>query len=296
MNIHELTQTQVADAVGFADHFMAETAGTILDGADAAVQLERQVKTAEEVAEELLNDSPGISGQPAYHAVLGRHNPQRFDEALTSLPGYTVLIPSRMVAPDEPAGYYRAAVMGNDPSGAIRLHVYCAQFQAKFGLPLSIDTTLSAASQSEVVSVQAHGERRRGDEVASEHVATLAAAAVDPLIERRWRQGDHVDQQWRTQHLQASPDGRSPAPATSVTAEMNRRLNDGKSPEVTVMVTREEIRTGRKLLLWHESMRDENGRPETSARPNALVTVQALAVQALKDKGRLTVVKRLLVR
>jgi hypothetical protein len=283
VNVYELTEARIDDAVGFAQDFMQGAAGLPLDGEQAAGRLKERILTAEEVAEGLLTDSPQVAGQPDYRVVLSSKNAEQFDAALNTLHGYNVLVPSALVGSGEPAGFYRGTVMGNDESGALRLHVFRAPFSAKQELPLSVETVLSAAAQAEAASAREHGARKPGDQRTAEHLATLVSAAIDPAVAASWQRGDHVDQNWRTGHLAGRP-------AASVTSEMHSRTT-GSQIEVPIMLTREDFEQNRALLLWHDSMRGPDGKPERADKQEALVVVQALAVQDLKAMGKLDEVK-----
>jgi hypothetical protein len=279
--MQEFSPTQIDTAINYADDLLRRERGVALDGAHAAADLHEHVLTVEQDAEDLLTASP--TSDPDYHVVLSSRNTADFARAATSLRGYNVLIPSTLVEKGNGSAFYRATIGEADENDALRLHVFCAPFRTAQPLSLAAETILSAAVEAEVGGLAAHGARRQGDEISAPHLLTLLSAAADPRIADAWQRGAHVDEAWRTQHRQPSYGG-APLPAASATAEMHTRLISDVVREATVVLSAEDFASQRAVLLWHASMRDQDGRPETAAKPDALVVAQAVGMQALREQ------------
>jgi hypothetical protein len=144
-------------------------------------------------------------------------------------------------------------------------------------------TVLSAAGQSETNGIGDHS-RTTSDGVEAEHFATLLAAGSDPGVQAAWQAGNHVNHAWRKK------------PGNSVTTEVSQRLFGQDIPQQTITITRQDVATGKAVLLWHEGMRDDKGQPETAAKDKALVVVQSLGYEALRTQNPqgIDTVKRLI--
>lgn len=273
-----LSQTTMEDAVSAADGFLQRERGTSLDGAYASEQVAQRVMTVAERAEDLLTGvrHPRL---PSLYVPLSKHNVVQYDEAIQVLPGHMVLVPSPLVGSSE-KGFYPAVVSEDSiTTRALRLHVLHQPYHLR-GLGAGAATLLSAAGQSETIGVGEHG-RVAGDGVEAEHFATLLTAGSDASVANAWRAGRHVNHEWRER------------PDNSVSTQLAQLLLGQDARQSTVTVTREQITHGRAVILWHESLRDDTGKPEAATRQGALVTLQALGHQALTPAG-VDDVKRLL--
>lgn len=263
-----LTQTRAEDAIAATDAFLHQQRGVTIDGAFASGQVAERVMTAQQRAEALLTAVPH-PGADGFYVSLSKHNAQSYDEAVAVLPGHMVLVPSALVESGTNAFY--PAVVSEDglKTRDLRLHVLRRPYQQSIGYGAAM--LLSAAGQSETRGVGEHG-RKASDGVEAEHFATLLAAGSDPRVQAAWSAGNHVNHTWRK------------APKSSVTTEVSRRLFGDDISQATVSITREQIQNGQAMLLWHEGMRDaQTGKPEAATKKNALVLVQGLGFEALKQ-------------
>lgn len=276
-----ITQTKVEDAVAHAETFLGVERGLHIDGDFAGQQIADRIATVKDRAEEMLYSIPHPQLKGLY-IPLSAYNAAYFDEAAAVLPGYMVLIPSVLV--DKGTSVFYPAVVSEDglKSDALRLHVLRQPYRQQIGYGMSV--VLSAAGQSETSGIGDHG-RKSNDGIEAEHFNTLLVAGIDADIATAWQSQIHSNHVWRNQAN------------NSVTTEVSRRLFGADIPQSTVTITREQIASGNAMLLWHEGMRDGvSGQPETAAQDNALVVIQALGYEALREHspGSLDTVKRLL--
>lgn len=277
-----LTQPKFDDAVDATQDFLEHERGVQLDGKFASTQITERVVSVAEQAAALLTSVP-YPGHPGLYAPLSKFNAGRFEDAATLLPGYLVLVKSTLVETGPPAFYPAAVSEDGLKTGDIRLHILKQPFNKETGLGYGSAVILSAAGQSETPGIGDHG-RSASDDVESEHFATLLAAGNDPVVQASWRSGQHINHMWRQNA------------GNSVTTEVSERLFGHDIPQQTVTITKEQVMAGKAMLLWHERLHDDNGQPETATRQNALIIVQGLGFQALKDQNprALDTVKELL--
>ena len=276
-----ITHTRIEDAIANTSAFLETQRGASIDGGHASFQVAERVVSVAERAAAVLQSVPHPNFDGLY-VPLSRHNAQEFDEAAAVLPGYLVLVPSKLVEPG-PSVFYPAAVSEDGlKNNDLRLHVLRQPYrqQVQYGAAM----ILSAAGQSETKGVGEHGMTTT-DGVEAEHFATLLAAGNDAAIQSAWRAGQHINHSWRDQ------------PGNSVTSEVSSRLFGKTVPQTTLTITKQQVESGQAMLLWHQGMRDQQtGRPETATKEKALVVVQGLGYEALRSsnpKG-IDAVKRLL--
>lgn len=268
--IEAITQTRVEDAIANTNAFLGAERGAAIDGGFAGRQIAERVATVRERAEDLLGSVPHPKLDGLY-VPLSKHNASRYAEAVAVLPGYLVLVPSALV--ESGTSVFYPAVVSEDglKTDAIRLHVLRQAYRQQVRYGASV--VLSAAGQSETKGIGEHG-RKATDGVEAEHFATLLAAGSDGAVQAAWQSGQHVNHTWREQS------------GNSVTAEVSKRLFGQDMPQTTITITRQQIESGKAMLLWHEGMRDEQtGIPETAARDNALVVIQGLGYEALRTRN-----------
>jgi hypothetical protein len=277
-----ITQTRVEDAIASTNAFLGSERGATIDGDFAGRQVAERVATVQERAEDLLTSVPHPKLDGLY-VPLSKHNANRYNEAAAVLPGHLVLIPSALI--EAGTSVFYPAVVSEDglKTKALRLHILKQPYhqQVRFGTSM----VLSAAGQSETKGVGEHG-RKANDGVEAEHFATLLAAGSDRNVQTAWQSGQHINHAWREQS------------GNSVTAEVSKRLFGKDMPQSTITITKQQIETGKAMLLWHAGMRDQQtGRPETAARDNALVVMQGLGYEALRsrDPQAIDSVKRLII-
>ena len=263
----EITQTRVEDAVATTNHFLESQRGASLDGDFASTQIAELTRSMAEQAEDLLTTVPHPQARDFY-VPLSKHNSQKYAEAVATLAGYLVLVPSSLVEPNTAAFY--PAVVSEDgiKNQSLRLHVLKQPYRQQILYGASV--VLSAAGQSETKGIGDHG-RKTNDSVEAEHFATLLAAGSDQSVQSAWLAGNHVNHHWRSQ-------GNS-----SVTSQVSNRLFGKEIPQETITITKRQIEDGKAMLLWHEGMRDEQGKPEVAAKPGALVVMQGLGFEALRQ-------------
>lgn len=264
-----ISQSRAEDAIAAANSFLQRERGEGLDGDFAARQVEGRVLSVAEQVEDLLTSvpHPELSG---LYVPLSRFNASRYDEAVSALPGYFVLLPSRLVDKTAEAAFYPAVVSEDSlVVNALRLHVLEKPWRANNQHAASV--ILAGAGQSETEGIGAHG-RTDSDGVEAEHFATLLSIANDQKAQAAWQSGQHINHQLRKR------------PDSSVTSIMSRKLFGSEVPQTTITLSRQQFKQGAATLLWHAKMRDtDTGRPETAAQDNALLVVQALGYQALSS-------------
>lgn len=266
--MNQLTMTRTEDAIAAGNAFLQHERGAVLDGGLAAIRVAEHIATVDERADALLHcvKHPTLSG---LYVPLSKHNATSYDEAVAALPGYLVLVPSALI--EKATNDLYPAVVSEDgtKSGTLRLHVLKQPYRQQLGYGASV--VLSAAGQSETKGIGDHGHKS-GDGVEAEHFATLLAAGSDPTVRAAWQGGQHVNHQWR----QRGND--------SVTSEVSKRLFGSDIPQVTTTITRQQIESGRAMILWHEGMRDDQtGSPEAATKAQALVVIQGLGYEALQN-------------
>jgi hypothetical protein len=276
-----ITQARVEDVVANTNAFLGEQRGAAIDGSFAGHLVADRIATVQDQAEAVLHSVPHPKFDGLY-VPLSKHNATSYDEVAAVLPGYLVLVPSALVEPRTSVFY--PAVVSEDgiQSGSLRLHVLRQPYRQHIGYGTSM--VLSAAGQSETKGVGEHG-RKTNDGVEAEHFATLLAAGNDADIQAAWQSGNHANHIWR---------GKAD---NSVTTEVTRRLFGPGIPQATITITRQQIEAGQAMLLWHEGMRDEKtGLPETASRDGALVVIQGLGFEALRNRNPqgIDTVKRML--
>ncbi len=276
-----ITQTTVEDAIANTNAFLNTERGASIDGDFAGHQISERIATVRDRAEAVLQlvPHPKLDG---LYVPLSKHNANSYAEAASVLPGYLVLVPSALV--ERGTSVFYPAVVSEDglKSDNIRLHVLKQAYrqQVRYGASM----ILSAAGQSETKGIGDHG-RKVNDGVEAEHFATLLAAGSDASVQAAWQSGQHVNHMWREQT------------GNSVTAEVSKRLFGSDIPQETITITKQQVETGKAMLLWHEGMRDEQtGDPETAARDKALVVIQGLGYEALRTRSPQNIdnVKRLI--
>lgn len=262
-----ITQTRAEIAIASTNDFLGVERDVSLDGDFASAQIAERVFSVQQRAEDLLHSLyyPKLNG---LYITLGKHNSDRFSEAVMVLPGYFVLVPSTLVEAG-PSVFYPAVVSEDGlKTGVLRLHVLKQPYHKQIQYGTSM--VLSAAGQSETAGIGDHG-RVANDGVEAEHFATLLAAGSDRGVQESWQNGQHINHEWRNQQ------------DNSVTAEVSSRLFGQDIPQTTLTITRQQIESGRAILFWHESMRDGHlGRPETATKDNALLVIQGLGYEALR--------------
>ena len=93
-------------------------------------------------------------------------------------------------------------------------------------------------------------------------------------MQAAWQSGQHINHSWRGQA------------GNSVTSEVTRRLFGSEIPQTTLTITKQQVEAGQAMLLWHESMRDDQtGLPEAATKDKALVVIQGLGFEALRTSN-----------
>ncbi len=276
-----ISQAQIEDAIDATASFVSQERDTGIDGGFASQQIAANIQSKAQIAEELLTETPHPS-QDGWYAPLHKLNVhRRYAEAVTSLPGYIVLVPSAII--DREASSFYPAVISEDSltAGALRLHVLRQPYRLQ--LLDSAKTILSGAGQSETTGIGNHG-RTDNDGVEAEHFTALLASAADKDIQSQWSIGNHVNHAWRSNS------------GSSVTGKMYERILSDEIAQKTITVTRQSISKGKAAIYWHDSLRAEDGRPEGATTENALVVIQAIGFQALRDMSPRSIdtIKRLL--
>jgi hypothetical protein len=276
-----ITQSRAEDAIANTNAFLNIERGASIDGGFASQQISERVTSVKDRAEAILCSipHPKLSG---LYVPLSKYNANNYAEVASTLPGYFVLVPSALVEPNTSVFY--PAVVSEDglKSNTLRLHVLQQPYrqQVRYGAAM----VLSAAGQSETKGIGEHG-RKSNDGIEAEHFATLLAAASDEQVQAAWQSGVHVNHMWREQS------------SNSVTAEVSKRLFGGAVPQTTITITKEQIEAGQAMVLWHEGMRDDQaGSPEVATKDQALVVIQGLGYEALRNHNSrgLDNVKRLI--
>lgn len=276
----QLSRTILEDAAASAETFLK----TNLDGGFATQAIAGRVEPLAESAEALLRSVP-YPGQAGLYVALSKHNANQYAQAVLALPGHVTLIPSMLVGDEIPALY--PAVVSEDgiKSSKLRLHVLKQAYDHQHGLGYSAAMLLSAAGQSETPGVGQHSSAR-SDGVEAEHFSSLLVAGNNARVRAAWQSGgEHINHAWR----QRAND--------SVLTELSDSLLSADMSLKTITITETQVKDGQAALFWHEGMRNaETGRPETATRKDALVVVQGLGYEALRNTNRqgLDVVKRLL--
>ncbi len=263
-----ITQSRAEDAIANTNAFLGAQRGVSIDGDFAGRQIAERVATVQDRAEAVLRSVPHPKLEGLY-VPLSSHNAVSFTEAAAVLPGYLVLVPSALVDPGT-SFFYPAAVSEDGlKTQNLRLHVLRQPYRQQVSHVASL--ALSAAGQSETAGIGAHG-RNKSNGVEAEHFATLLAAGSDARVQAAWQSGRHVNHDWRGQ------------PNNSVMSEVSRRLFGTELPQTTLTITKQHIERGQAMLLWHEGMRDtRTDKPETAARDQALVVIQGLGYEALRN-------------
>lgn len=263
-----ISQTRIEDAIDATVSFVNQQRDTGIDGGFASHQLAASIRSNAQIAEELLTETPHPS-QKGWYAPLNKLNVNhRYTEALASLPGYIVLVPSAIV--DRTGSSFYPAVVSEDSisARALRLHVLRQPYRLQ--LLDSAKTILSGAGQSETNGIGNH-DRTDNDSVEAEHFTALLASAADEGAQKQWSSGNHVNHAWRSNAV------------SSVTGKMYERILSDEIPQKTITIAQQSIAEGKAAIYWHDSLRANDGRPEGATTENALVIVQAIGFQALKD-------------
>lgn len=265
-----ITHSKIEDAIASTNAFLGAERGASLDGDYAGLQIAELVSTVKDRAEAVLRSvaHPTLEG---LYVPLSKHNASSYAEAAAVLPGYLVLVPSALV--ERGTSLFYPAVVSEDglKNNNIRLHVLKQAYHQQIRYGASV--VLSAAGQSETKGIGDHG-KKSNDGVEAEHFSTLLAAGSDPSVQAAWQAGQHINHSWREQA------------GNSVTAELSKRLFGSDIPQTTITITKDQIEKGQAMLLWHEGMRDkQTGNFETAARDNALVVIQGLGYEALRNRS-----------
>lgn len=284
----ELTQSHFEDAVAQTNAFLHTERGAAVDGDFASRQIEQRIVTKSQAAEDVLTSARvRLPNAGDVHLAVGRltvgdqtHVGARFDEAVAALPGYFVLLPGNT---SRGVDLFPAVVSEDGlKTDSLRLHVLAQPYRSQVGAGASV--VLSAAGQAETTGIGDHG-RTSNDGVEAEHFATLLAAGSDPSVRAAWQSGQHVNHDWRQQA------------GNSVTTQVSKRLFGNDIPQSTLTITRQQVESGKVQLFWHEGMRDpQTGTPETATKANALVIIQSLGFEALKERSpaNIDTVKRMI--
>lgn len=269
--MHEvLTQSRIEDAIDGANLFLSQGRNATLDGAVAADHVEERVVSAQEHAEGLLTAIP-YPKMDGYYAPLSKFNANHYAHIVAALPGYMVLVPSKVVDKTLPPAFF-PAVVSEDGLKANNLRLHVMQQPYRGSLSYTSSMVLSAAGQSETKGVGVHGHHAN-DGLEAEHFTTLLAAATNQNVKNAWKAGKHINHKWRKQD------------EGSVTTYANHLIFGKEIPQTTITIPEEDIRSGDAMLLWHEGMRndDRNGRPETATAERALIVIQGLGYDAIKN-------------
>lgn len=260
------TRAEREDAIAKADTFLHHERGVSLDGSDAGHAVEALLSPEEE-AEQFLT----AIRHPRYEGLyvpLSKLNSDAFDNATALLAGRLVLVPSGMLHTGE--SHFYPAVVSPDSllSSDLRMHILQQPYRPEHRTVASF--VLSAAGQSETPEVGKH--TKNNDGIEAEHFATLLTAGADATVANAWRNGVHSNHSWRED------------PKNSVTSTLIRTVFGKQIPQTTLTITREDVVTGKALVLWHEGLRDQDsGAPESATHSNALVALQGLGFLALRD-------------
>ena len=262
----KLTQSKAEDAISITQDFLQEERGVSIDGEFASFQVAERITTIGDRAETVLTNTPHPSLEGLY-VPLSKHNSDTYDEAVAVLPGHIVLVPSALV--EKGTSFLYPAVVSEDglKTQTIRLHVLKQPYNQKIQYGAAM--VLSAAGQSETKGVGVHG-KKSNDGIEAEHFATLLAAGSDKTVQEAWKAGVHINHTWREKD------------SNSVITEVSSRLFGKDIPQHTITLTKNQIESGRAMLLWHEGMRNEAGDPETATQAKALVVIQSLGFEALR--------------
>ncbi len=267
----EFTKTKFEDALSGAENFLYQERGESIDGAYAGTRVQEQINTVASRAEALLTSVP-YPNQDGYYIPLSKHNKNQYNEAIQVLPGHMVLVPSGLVGSAENCFYPAVVSEDSRKNNTLRLHVLRQKY-GQSGIGYGSGMILSASGQSETKGVGEHG-KKPNDGLEAEHFASLLAAGGNKSVYSAWQKGQHINHTWRRQSN------------SSVTTEVFRTLFGSDVSQETINITSEQIATGKALILWHEALRDQDsGKPESATKDKALVIVQALGYQALKDKN-----------
>lgn len=278
--IEMITQTRVEDAVAHTTDFLHKERGAQIDGDYASRQLRQRIATTQERAGAFLMAVPRPRGN-GFYAPLSRYNANQFQEAVTSLPGYFVLVPSALVERG-PSAFYPAVVSEDGlMSQSLRLHVLHQAYHCQIGRATGV--VLSSAGQAETKGIGEHG-RQSHDGVEAEHFATLLTISGNPTLLTGWRNGEHINHRWRQ------------APRQSITGQLTNTLLHTDVRQSTLTLRQQDFEHNRAMLLWHEGMRDTNGNAAAATYPGALVVIQSLGYEALSQSqpDRLTNVQKAL--
>lgn len=265
-----ITQTRAEDAIANTNAFLGAERGASIDGDFAGNQVAERVTSVKDRAEAILYSVPHPKLDGLY-VPLSKYNASSYSEAAAVLPGYLVLVPSALI--ERGSSVFYPAVVSEDglKNDTVRLHVLRQPYrqQVQYGASM----ILSAAGQSETKGIGAHG-RKGNDGIEAEHFATLLAAGSDASVQAAWQSGKHINHMWRKQA------------GNSVTAEVSKRLFGSDMPQTTLTITRQQVEAGQAMILWHECMRDQQtGNPETATQQKALVVMQALGYEALRNRN-----------
>lgn len=276
-----LTQSRIEDAVASTSSFLNYERGTEIDGDFASHNVSERIISVEERANELLKSNPHPK-YDGYFVPLSKYNSEKYNEIVSVMPGYYVLVPSAMV--ERGTSFFYPAVVSEDglKSDSLRLHVLKQPYRQEINYGSNV--ILSAAGQSETKGIGEHG-RKSNDGVEAEHFVTLLAAGSDQSVQTAWQTGEHINHKWRENNN------------TSVLTEANNRLFGEDISQSTITITKSQIENGQAILLWHKGLiNEQSGRPETATKENALVIVQSLGFEALKNTNPsgIDVVKKLI--
>lgn len=263
-----ITQSQIEDAVDTASSFITQERGTSLDGSFASTYMREKITSTAELAEQLLTETPHPS-LPGLYVPLHSGTQQQFEESLHVLPGHIVLLPSAFVDRKDSAFYPAIVSEDSIAHNALRLHVLRQPYKKQ--LLGSSRTILSGAAQAETKGVGSHG-RTANDGVEAEHFTALMTISSSEQSITNWANGYHVNHGWRS------------GKQTSVTSEMHRQIFEDEIPQTTITITKQDILNKRAAVYWHESLRGTDGKPEHGSTTDALIIIQALGFQALKEK------------
>jgi len=276
----QLTKGSADDAIDAANNFLSTERGSSLDGDFASIELTRRVVSVQEHAEYLLTANP-INNTGLY-APLASGNVDKFHEVATTLAGYFVLVQSNIIEPGSNSFYLATVSSEGSTKEQMSLHVFMYPYKAVSKYASSL--LLSAAGQSEMPGIGDHS-RVTNDGIEAEHFPTLLAAGVDTVVLDSWKNGNHINHIWRKN------------PESSVLTEVSTLLFDQSMRQRTVILTKSQVEKRKAALYWHEEMRDDiTGEPDAATKQGALLVVQGLGFQSLKEKSPigLSVVKSLL--
>lgn len=265
------TKMQIEDSVASANTFLQSQRDSSLDGSFAADQITGRVVSVAERAAAFLR-AVEYKNMPGLYGVIGQTNAAQYEEAVVTLPGYMVLVPSALADLGNRASQLLPAVVSEDgiKNNHLRLHVLMQPYrqQLRYGASL----LLSAAGQSETAGIGEHG-RRSDDGLEAEHFATLLTVGADPALQAGWQMGQHINHAWRT------------ADSQSVSSQVSSRLFDSGMQQKTITISKAQVEAGKAMLFWHDGLTDaQTGKPEAATRSDALVVLQALGFEALRQR------------